>query len=258
MDYNYNVISMLEEDAILITNGDNDTYPVWILTKLLNYRPDVKIVNRSLLNTEWYPEHLIKNEGVPKFITSTELINLRKDISNKIKVGKMAMPPMGPFSDTLITNLISSSYENQRPIYLASTLYQTEIIKKYLKDGLKLGLVTKIKTSSIKYSDQIKAIVDVWLNEFRTGGLESWGIKYGKDESKGEWLATNYAASIKVLLEPIAKYFPSKRLELFQWYKNYILDLLPDRKLDAINSEWCKFSDIEEIQSWCKANNYIK
>ena len=53
MDFSYNMLQILEPNAILITNGDNDTYPAWILTRILNIRPDVTIVNRSLLNTEW-------------------------------------------------------------------------------------------------------------------------------------------------------------------------------------------------------------
>ena len=60
MDYNYNVLISLEENAILITNGDNDTYPAWILTRILDVRPDVNIINRSLLNTDWYPLYVIE------------------------------------------------------------------------------------------------------------------------------------------------------------------------------------------------------
>jgi hypothetical protein len=72
LDYNYNVLLGLEKNAILITNGDNDTYPVWILTRILKMRPDVTVVNRSLLNSEWYPIYIIE-QGMPRFITSEEL-----------------------------------------------------------------------------------------------------------------------------------------------------------------------------------------
>jgi len=78
MDYNYNLLINLEENAILITNGDNDTYPGWILQRILNHRPDVKIVNRSLLNTNWYVFHVIR-QGVPRFITNADLEELKKN-----------------------------------------------------------------------------------------------------------------------------------------------------------------------------------
>ena len=84
MDYCYNLLASLDENAIIITNGDNDTYPIWILTRVLRIRPDVIVANRSLLNTDWYPLYLIK-QGLPSFIAKRELNDLRKAIISKIK-----------------------------------------------------------------------------------------------------------------------------------------------------------------------------
>ena len=79
MDYNYNSLMGLDANAVLITNGDNDTYPGWILTRILKVRPDVSIVNRSLLNTDWYPSYVIRG-GAPSFITPAELTAMREPI----------------------------------------------------------------------------------------------------------------------------------------------------------------------------------
>ena len=79
MDYNYNMLLGLKSNAILITNGDMDTYPGWMLTRILKHRPDVTIVNRSLLNTDWYPIYLI-DRGFPKFTTKSALEDFRENI----------------------------------------------------------------------------------------------------------------------------------------------------------------------------------
>lgn len=59
-DTGMNYLSCADHNAILFTNGDNDTYPLWYVQETEGFRTDVRVTNLSFLQTEWYIDQLVR------------------------------------------------------------------------------------------------------------------------------------------------------------------------------------------------------
>jgi len=180
MNYNYNVLQSVEDNAILFTNGDNDTYPVWVLQKVYGIKPNVTVLNLSMINHKDY------------FKQKLSEININLNISD------LPAAKNENFSESFCITM-TKKYP-KIPVYFALTVYKKRLDD--IETNLFIsGLVSRYSSQRI---DNI-ALLKKNMEKFRLDYLEfDWYDKRFLATKHIANLNTNYVASMVMLMEHYA------------------------------------------------------
>ena len=116
VDFGYNLLVSARPNAIIFTNGDNDTYPPVALQALHGIRRDLTIVNLSLLNTPSYEQRIWSAGGqAPPPFSPEETKSMRESWRSQYKAKKKE-PYAHAFVRALGEKIAAGKYDNRTRI----------------------------------------------------------------------------------------------------------------------------------------------
>jgi hypothetical protein len=149
-DYAYNLLNSCRPNAILFTNGDNDTFPLWFAQEVAGIRKDVRVVNLSLGNTDWYIKQMLVNEPILKLSYTKETID----------------------SDMVLDNSSASNPNHQ----VSTWVRRAETLKPKLKERIdqmeakgNLSDADSAKLLQFKVNYQVWDAFTDWAKRYRSG-----------------------------------------------------------------------------------------
>ena len=192
-DFGANYLNSLQREGhpIILTNGDNDTFPLWYNHEVEGVRTDIRDCNLEYLQTDWYIDQMKR----PAYDSPALPISFRHE---DYQEGRMEYLPInidsinigsatislkgkkGLYKNELMVLEMLSQANWERPIYISISMGTDNL--SFLHDHLVLeGLAYRISPEATGLRVDVERLYDNMMHRFRYGGLNTKGIYVDED-----------------------------------------------------------------------------